>query len=313
MAKPYFIIVLIISFAFISANLKEVKKPKSIEQLGEKLFFDPILSKDNTISCGSCHKPEFAFGDNSAFSIGVDSVLTKRNTPSVMNVSAFSSFFWDGRAKTLEEQALMPIEHPNEMDLPMEEALIRLNQNKEYKRLFKKFFKAPATKENLGKAMAAFQLSLETANSPFDRWMNGDKMAMSLAAQKGRKIFNEKAKCFDCHFGPDFNGGDFKNIGLYDGKAFNDQGRFIVTGDSADLGKFKTSGLRNIAVTAPYMHNGMFSTLREVIEFYNTPDSFVKDPINRDSLLNQPLNLTEQEMLELEEFLKALTDQRFVK
>ncbi|MBA3899094.1 MAG: cytochrome-c peroxidase, partial [Bacteroidetes bacterium] len=258
MAKPLIVTILIISFAFISANLIEVKKPETKEQLGEKLFFDPILSKDYSISCASCHKPEFAFADNIAFSFGVDSAFTLRNTPSVMNVSAFSSFFWDGRAKTLEEQALMPIEHPGEMDLPIEEALQRLNSHKEYQKLFKKIFKSPATKENLGKAMAAFQLTLETGKTPFDRWMDGDDNAMSAAAINGRKIFHEKAKCFDCHFGPDFTGDEVKNIGLFDGQDFNDKGRFVITNDSSDLGKFKTSGLRNIALTAPYMHNGMF-------------------------------------------------------
>jgi cytochrome c peroxidase len=313
MSKSLFIIILTASFAFISASISEGKKPKTIAQLGEKLFFDPILSKDYSISCGSCHNPNIAFSDSIAFSLGVGSAATKRNTPTVMNVGSFSAFFWDGRAKNLELQAIMPIEHPDEMALPISEALFRLNNHKEYRKLFKKFFNAAATAENIGQAMAAFQLGLETANTPFDRWMNGDENAMSASAKNGRQIFNNKGKCFDCHFGPDFNGDEFKNIGLYDGQKFNDAGRFEFTKDSADLGKFKTPGLRNIAITAPYMHNGMFSTLREVIDFYNNPDLFVQNPINRDSLLNQPLNLTEQEMIDLEAFLHALTDERFKK
>jgi cytochrome c peroxidase len=289
----------------------DVKKSKSIEQLGEKLFFDPILSKDFTISCASCHKPAFAFGDNVAFSKGLGGALTARNTPSVMNVSAFERFFWDGRAKTLGEQALMPIEHPGEMGLPIEEAIERLNNNKVYKKLFEKFFNAPANRENLGKAIAAFQLSLETSSTPFDRWMNGSQSAVSESAKRGRQVFNEKGKCFDCHFGPDFTGDEFRNIGLFDGTTLIDKGRFEVTKDSADLGRFKTPGLRNIAVTAPYMHNGMFATLKEVIDYYDNPAKFIHNSINRDSLLNVPLNLTEQEKADLEEFLHTLTDDRF--
>ncbi|HET6243342.1 MAG: c-type cytochrome [Bacteroidetes bacterium] len=317
MTRTLTLLVLLIGFVFLAAftNNPGVKskniKIKTVSQLGEKLFFDTILSKNYSISCSSCHKPNFAFSDNVALSFGVDSIKTKRNTPTVMNVEEMSSFFWDGRASSLEQQALMPIEHPDEMGLPITEAIKRLNDNPEYSRLFKKIFKSKASKENIGISLAEFQKSLGTANSPFDRWMNGNEGAMNESAIRGREIFNTKGKCFDCHFGPDFTGNEFKNIGLFNGLEFNDVGRFEISKDSSDLGKFKVPGLRNIAVTAPYMHNGMFTTLRESIEFYNQPDKFVKNRINEDSLMLSPLNLSEQEITDIEEFLKALTDSRF--
>lgn len=293
--------------------MKQRKEPSSKEELGELLFFDPILSRDKTISCASCHKPEFAFGDNVALSFGVDSAIGTRNTPSAMNVASRSFFFHDGRAETLEEQAIGPIENPVEMDLPVNEAVRRLNEDPEYSKFFMKIFGKKATRENLAESIAAYERTLETSDTPFDRFMQGDELAMSEAAKRGQVLFNEKAKCFDCHFGPDFTGDEFRNIGLYNGKDLNDAGRFVVTKDSADIGKFKVPGLRNIAVTAPYMHNGMFRTLREVIDFYNDPEQFVKGSVNIDTLLQQPLDLSEQEKQDLEAFLHALTDVRFSK
>jgi cytochrome c peroxidase len=290
---------------------KPRKEPSTIEELGELLFFDPLLSKDQTISCASCHKPELAFADNVPFSFGVDSTPGTRNTPSAMNVSSRESFFHDGRAASLEEQALGPIENPVEMNAPMSVVVQRLNDDPEYSRFFKKIFGTKATRENLAEAIAAFERTLETGNTPFDRFMQGDESAISEAAKRGQMIFNEKAKCFDCHFGPDFTGDEFRNIGLFNGKELNDSGRYVVTKSISDIGRFKVPGLRNVTVTAPYMHNGMFGTLRQVIEFYNDPKQFVKESVNIDTLLMKPLGLTEQEMQDLEEFLKTLTDDRF--
>lgn len=294
------------------AGEKKIRKePSSIEELGELLFFDSLLSKDQTLSCASCHKPEFAFADNVPFSFGVDSTPGTRNTPSAMNMSARESFFHDGRAASLEEQALGPIENPLEMNVPVSEVVRRLNEDPEYLRFFKKIFGKKADSKNLAEAIAAYERTLETSDTPFDRYMNGDDQAISEAAKRGQVIFNEKGKCFDCHFGPDFTGDDFRNIGLFNGKELNDSGRYVVTKDPSDLGRFKVPGLRNIAVTPPYMHNGMFKTLREVIEFYNDPKQFVKESVNIDTLLNKPLGLSVQEMQDLEEFLRALTDDRF--
>lgn len=283
----------------------------SEQQLGEQLFFDPILSLDSTISCASCHKPEFAFADNEPNSAGVGGRRGNRNTPSAMNLVDHNFFFWDGRAESLEEQALGPIHNPVEMDLPLSLAIRKLKKHKSYNQSFYAVYgKAPST-ELLAKAIAAYENTLETGNTAFDKYMSGrDTTVFSQSAKRGLTIFNNKGKCFDCHFGSDFNGSDkFRNIGLYNGKNLNDEGRFKVTGKAKDLGAFKIPGLRNIALTAPYMHNGMHKTLREVIDYYNEPDKFVNNSVNRDSLLNKPLNLTEEEKKDLEAFLLSLTDE----
>lgn len=287
------------------------KEPATKEELGEMLFSDPILSQNNSISCASCHIPSHAFADTSAVSKGVDGRTGNRNTPSAMNLSARNFFFHDGRSKSLEDQAAGPIENPVEMNLPIAEAVRKLNADKNYTNYFKKIFKELPSRETLLDAIASFERTLETSNTPFDRFMKDDTGAISEAAKRGQKIFNIKGKCFDCHFGPDFTGDEFRNIGLYDGKKLNDAGRFIVTKDSSDIGKFKVPGLRNIAITGPYMHNGMFKTLKEVIDYYDTPSAFVKGSINTDSLLLKPLNLSVQEKSDLLEFLESFTDDRF--
>ncbi len=280
--------------------------------LGELLFSDPILSKDNTVSCSSCHKPAYAFADTSAVSLGVAGKRGNRNTPTTMNLSLGKSFFWDGRAKTLEEQALAPIENPSEMNLPIDEAVQRLNRNKIYNEYFKKIFNSEPTKENLALAIAEFERTLETSNSPFDYWkFSNDSAAVSKAAKRGFTIFNGKGTCNKCHFGADFTTHEFRNIGLFNGKNLNDSGRSNISAKTEDIGKFKTPSLRNIAITAPYMHNGMFKTLEQVIEFYNDSKKIVPNAINKDSLLEKPLNLTRQEKSDLKAFLVSLTDKRF--
>lgn len=290
-------------------SFKEEKKMRA-EKLGELLFFDPILSEDSSISCASCHKPEFAFADTMAFSTGVHGRKAMRNTPSAMNMAARDAFFWDGRAATLEDQALGPIENPNEMNLPIQEALNRLN-NSRYKILFVQAFGRQADKRNLGEAIAAFERTLETSNTPNDRWLNDESGGLTEQQERGRDIFRVKGKCFECHFSPDFTVDDFRNIGLFDGNTYNDSGRYSVTHNPADIGKFKVPGLRNVAVTSPYMHNGSMRTLREVIDYYNQPHILVPGAIGRDSVLSKPLNLTETEKEDLEAFLHSLTDDRF--
>jgi len=281
--------------------------------LGKKLFNDKILSKDNTISCASCHLPEYGFSDTTAFSKGIEGRATTRNTPSVLNMKNRPYFFWDGRAASLEEQALMPIAHPDEMGLPIKEAVARLNASSEYRKLFMRIFKQLPNSRNLGAAFAAFERTLETDSSRFDAYMD-DLIAFTESEERGRKLFiSDKTKCFDCHRGPDFTDDQFKNIGLFDGYALNDSGRYLITRKKEDLGKFKTPGLRNIALTAPYMHNGMFQTLEEVVEYYNNPGAFVLNPINIDSTLSEPLSLSKQEKSDLVAFLKTLTDKRFQK
>jgi cytochrome c peroxidase len=309
-ASIIFIVVTLLS----SCSGKEAAKIYSTEEtLGESLFMDPILSRDSTISCASCHKPEFAFADNSPVSKGVEGRKGDRNTPSCMNQKDRNFYFWDGRAESLEQQALGPIENPVEMDLPLSAAIRRLKRSEAYSKSFYAIYgKAPSI-DLLAKALAAYQNSLETNNTPFDDYMSGkDTSGFSESAKRGLSIFNTKGKCFDCHFGSDFTGNDrFRNIGLYNGKNLNDVGRYKLTGKQQDLGGFKTPGLRNIAQTAPYMHNGMLKTLNEVIDYYNEPDKFVNNSINRDTLLKKPLGLTETDKKDLEAFLLTLSDRRF--
>lgn len=288
-------------------------EPKDATELGERLFSDPILSLDSTISCQSCHLPEYAFADTAMVSRGVGGRLGKRNAPGITNMAGRSHFFFDGRVVSLEDQVLMPIQDTVEMRLTLEQVEQRLRRHAVYGPVFQRVFGRKANAEDLAKALADFVRTLETAATPYDRWMFEEPGGMSEAAVRGREIFLEKGKCFDCHFTPDFTADEFKNIGLYNGKDLNDVGRFAITKNPADLGSFKVPGLRNVAVTAPYMHNGKFRTLDEVIDFYNDPAKVVPDAINRDTTLAKPLNLTTAEKSDLKAFLEALTDDRFVR
>ena len=301
-----------IAISFIQAAFIN-EEPEDKAALGKMLFFDPILSIDNTISCATCHKAEFAFADTAAVSLGVNKKKGARNTPSAMNVALQSVFFWDGRAKNLEEQALMPIENPDEMNLKIDEAISRLQQNDEYKKYFQKIFNSAPTKENLAASIAAFERTLETSNSPFDTWkFYDDSTAVDDAVKRGFTVFNTKGKCIQCHFGSNLTTNEFRNIGLFNGKDLNDSGRAAISHNMEDVGKFKVAALRNVAVTAPYMHNGMFRTLKEVIEFYDDPRKIVSGAIGIDSLLAKPLGLTQQDKDDLEAFLNALTDKKFL-
>lgn len=310
--KKYIIISLFLIGSIAVFSSFSTDEPSDAVALGKLLFSDPILSKDNKVSCASCHRPEYAFADTSAVSIGVNGKRGNRNTPSAMNLRFDTALFWDGRAKTLEEQALAPIENPDEMNLPIQEAIVRLRRNKKYNSWFKKIFNSEPNAENLAKSIAAFERTLETSDSPFDNWkFYDDANAVSDAVKRGFTIFNEKGKCVKCHFGSDFTNHEFRNIGLFDGKRFNDSGRSVVTGNKTDIGKFKIPGLRNIAVTAPYMHNGNAKTLMEVIDFYDDTEKTIPSPINKDSILAKPLGLSQNEKKDLEAFLISLTDKRF--
>ena len=207
----------------------------------------------------------------------------------------------------------MPIQNPDEMGLPIEEAVLRLNKSREYRLLFQKIFGQKPTAQNLAAAFSAFEQTLETVDSKFDDWSN-DLKKLTAREERGRQLFlGDKAKCFDCHRMEDFTTDEFKNIGLYNGKELPDAGLFNLTKKEADLGKFKTPGLRNVAVTAPYMHNGMFKTLEEVLDYYNDPRKFVIDPLNIDETLKDPLGLTDREKQDIIIFLRTLTDKKYLK
>jgi cytochrome c peroxidase len=311
-------LIAIIGTVFLACSLKPESKDRVLTveteiDLGQKLFFDNILSSDRSINCGSCHIPAFAFADTVAFSKGVGGRLGSRNAPSVMNVAFRDSVFWDGRAHSLEDQVVFPVENPAEMNLPFGEAIARIQAVKEYQKLFLKIYNESPNRKNIIKAISAFEKSLETEDTPNDRWLN-DEEPSDMTAQmiRGRELFTgTKTKCFDCHYTPDFTSDEFHNIGLFDGVALNDSGRYNVTKRVEDIGKFKIPGLRNVAMTAPYMHNGMLKTLREVIDYYDDPSQFVKNPYAIDSLMPRKIGLTESEKEDLEAFLHSLTDDRF--
>ena len=244
-----FICVILSAFTESGSKLTDV-------QLGEKLFFDPVLSTDHSISCASCHKPEFAFADNKAFSDGVNGKKTARNTPSVMNMGMRDAFFWDGRAASLEEQVIGPIQNPNEMNLPFAEAVKRVKASKQYQQFFKQVYGKLPDSAGIVKSIAAFERTLETDQTPSDRWLNDLPNALTAQQIRGRELFTaERTKCFDCHFTPDLTSDEFRNIGLFNGQELNDSGRYLITRNPNDIGKFKIPGLRNVAMTAPYMHN----------------------------------------------------------
>ncbi|MBC7588664.1 MAG: c-type cytochrome [Chitinophagaceae bacterium] len=313
MKKFFIIFFFFLASAAIHFSFLPVDTIKTKAALGKKLFNEKILSKDSSISCASCHIPEFGFADTVALSKGIFGRLTKRNTPSVLNMKNRPYFFWDARAETLEQQALMPIANPDEMGLPIKEAVARLNAHPVYKKLFLQVFGTVPNAKNLSAAFAAFEKTLETGESKFDLSVD-DKVQLTVSEERGRNLFiSDKTHCFDCHRGEDFTNDDFKNIGLFDGHELNDKGRFNQTKDSLDLGKFKTPGLRNIAITAPYMHDGRFATLEQVVEYYNSPTHFISNPINIDKTLAVPLRLSPQNKNDLIAFLKTLTDKRYVK
>lgn len=311
----YFGFIAVFMFFLASFQLPEPSfvsdRPFTEVDLGQKLFFDPILSLDSTISCSSCHNPQYAYADNRVISPGVGDSLGRRNAPSVMNMAYRPYFFYDGRSATLEEQVRVPIEDPNEMHLMYDEAVRRIQQSIYYDSLFQLVYNDIPNENNIAIAIAEFQRSLESdGSSPFDQWMNDEDLnALTESQKRGRELFlSDEMRCFDCHFGPDFTGDEFRNIGLYDGETLLDKGRYELTGEESDIGKFKVPTLRNIGLTAPYMHNGMFATLEEVIDFYSNPYDFVKKPINMDSTMIEPLHLNNQQKEDFVNFLQSLTD-----
>ena len=269
--------------------------------LGKRLFFDPILSKDGTVSCASCHKPEHGFADDKPVSIGIKGQKGERNTPTIFNAFRPKLLFWDGRAMGLEEQALGPIENPIEMGEDLKNVVNKLNNLPYYKKAFDEVFgKGEITKEKLAEVVAEFERTAVSKDSNYDRYKAGDSSALSESARRGLVLFEGKAMCIACHNGPDFTDYDFHNIGL---PITEDVGRAKITQKREDIRKFKTPTLREVARTAPYFHTGEFETLEQVIAYYNAgggQDQY-KDP------LKEPLNLTEEEQLDLVEFLKSLT------
>lgn len=294
--------------------------PVSKAELGAILFFDPILSGDSSISCGSCHQKEFAFADNKSVSIGIDGNFTGRNTPSAMYMKGREHYFWDGRAQTLEHQASGPIINEMEMGATIEQVIERLNRSDFYLQAFQFVYGENPDSSKLVNALAEFQRTLSPYTSPYDQFLAGDHLALSDAAIRGLDLYTRRSNCGLCHGEGDFTTDIFTNIGLYNGEEYDDAGRFLITGDSIDLGLFKTPTLRNLSATAPYMHDGSMATLMEVLIYYNTPDSIIDNSINRDDRVRIPKRVREKsdiftmdELRDLEAFLLALNDSIYLK
>jgi len=310
--------------------------------LGRKLYFDTRLSKDGTLACATCHDVSRGFPDQRSVSEGIGDHLGKRSAPTTMNAALMQSQFWDGRAPSLEEQAKLPILNPIEMGHPdAAGAMAAVNSDPAYVGLFQKAYGRTPNYDDLGRAIASFERTLIFLDAPFDRFAGGDSRAISAAAQRGLNLFNGKARCVSCHMINSSNplGTDnlFHNIGVSartqnfealaakalgvlkensDSAALDklaietdmsELGRFLVTKNRGDVGAFKTEQLRNVGLTAPYMHDGSLKTLWDVMDHYNKggeTNAYLDGGI-------EPLNLSESEINDVVAFLFTLTDERF--
>src|SRR3984957_12692638 len=310
--------------------------------LGRKLYFDTRLSKDGTLACATCHDVSRGFTDHRSVSEGIGDHLGKRSAPTTMNAAMMQSQFWDGRAPSLEEQAKLPILNPIEMGHPdAASAMAAINADHAYQGLFQKAYGRAPNYDDLGRAIASFERTLIFLDAPFDRFAAGDGTALSAAAQRGLALFNGKARCVSCHMINSSNplGTDnrFHNIGVSARKQnfealaaqalgilnqnnntealdklaiqtdMSELGRFLVSKQREDIGSFKTEQLRNVGLTAPYMHDGSLHTLWDVMDHYNKggeTNAYLDGGI-------EPLNLSESEIDDVVAFLFALTDTRF--
>jgi cytochrome c peroxidase len=274
------------------------------ELLGRTLFFDPRLSGSGWISCASCHNPGFSWSDGLPRALGHGMGQLGRRTPTLLNLAWSPALFWDGRAESLEEQALGPIEAAGEMNLKLDDMIARLQSIDGYRPLFERAYPGESiSTETVAKAIATFERGLVSADAPFDRWIAGDEGAISAAAERGFVLFNEKARCSTCHSGWRFTDDSFYDIGMQ----HNDVGRAKVT---PKIGlahfAFKTPTLRSIAQRAPYMHDGSSATLEEVIDLYDR-GGVVRRPSLSPEI--KPLDLTSGEKQDLVAFLETLTSQ----
>jgi cytochrome c peroxidase len=271
--------------------------------LGAQLFFDPRLSVDDTVSCATCHEPAKAWANHDPVDTGVKGKTGTRNSGTILDAAYMEFQFWDGRATTLEEQALGPIHNPVEMGETLENVVRKLNGIDGYRAQFKAVFDSEVTADGIAKAIAAFERTVLSGPSPFDKYMAGDKTAMSAAAIRGLRVFNGKAQCRTCHKGPIFSDQSFHNVGVGMDRPDPDVGREAVTKDPRDRGKFKTPTLRNVALTWPYLHDGSAKTLEEVVEFYDRGG--VQNPTL--DIFISPIGLSADERADLVAFLEALT------
>jgi cytochrome c peroxidase len=271
--------------------------------LGRQLYFDGRLSADGTVSCATCHAPDKGFSDGRPTSTGIKGQVGKRNAPVTLNRIFSQEQFWDGRSPSLEDQALGPVQNPIEMGHTLKGMVATLSAIKGYREQFRQVFGTKVTASGVAKAIAAFERSLVCGNSAFDRYEDGDDAALSERELRGLDLFREKGSCVRCHTGFAFTDERYHNIGVGFDKPNPDLGRYDVTKKESDKGSFKTPTLRNIAASAPYLHDGSAKTLEDVIEFYDKGG--IKNPNLSDEI--KPLDLTTTEKGELVAFLESLS------
>ena len=301
--------------------------PEKVE-LGKLLFFDARLSADGSLACVSCHLPDQGWATHTPLSPAYPTNMERRLSPTLINVAYNKALLWDGRAGALEKQALGPIQNPIHMNQNLDLLVEKLRAIPDYAKRFQDVFGTPVTSEGLGKALAAFERTLVTRNAPFDRYLGGDQQAMSESALRGMELFKGKARCILCHNGPNFTDSQFHNLGVpaapllehplvqaslrFDAKRMNvpeydqvkeDLGRYLVTKEDRDKGAFKTPTLRNVTQRDPYMHNGIFQSLEDILDFYDGGGGTVSGK----SPLIQPIGLTIQDKRDLLAFLQSLT------
>lgn len=290
--------------------------------LGKMLFFDPKLSKSGQISCSSCHDPEMGWTDRRRVALGHDHLEGMRNTPSLYNMANRTVFFWDGRASSLEQQASGPLTAHNEMAMNIEELPSRLSHLQGYAPYFEAAFgDKQVTYDRIVGALATFQKTIKSQPSRVDLFIDGKYDALSDQEIYGMHLFRTKGRCMNCHYGKDLTDDSFHNIGLtYYKRLYEDLGRYNITKDPDDVGKFKTPSLRDLLLTRPWMHNGLFDNLEGIVNIYNsgmhmidpTPEKKAADPLYpvTDSLM-QPLKLSREEVKSIVAYLEALSGTRY--
>ena len=278
-------------------------------ELGKKLFFDPVMSRNNEVSCASCHLPGNAFSDTLSFSPGVDGAAGVRNAPSLANVAYHPYFTREGGVPSLEMQVLVPIQEHNEFDFNILEIAARLKEDPDYQQMSQKAYGREPDHYVITRALATFERSMISGNSPYDKYFyQNNSSALTEEELKGMELFfSDKTNCSSCHSSFNFSDYSFKNNGLY--KEYKDQGRFRLTNDEADRAVFKVPSIRNVELTGPYMHDGSMASLEEVIAHYNLGG---KDHPHKSDLI-RPLNLSQEEQSDLLAFLQSLTDKDFIK
>jgi len=278
--------------------LATAKSPSTQAVIGWKLFSDPLLSRPKNISCATCHDPNKGFGDGLSRGKGAYGHTLPRHTPSVVNLQNAPHLFWDGRVQSLEEQAIVPLTNPIEMDMTPTEIVSRVASQPHYQRAFAAIDVNDIRIEDIVGAIAAFERTLVTGPTPFDRWLQGDQDALNAAQKRGRMIFFTRGQCAICHIDNDFTDHAFHNIGT---GTSNDLGRFSTTQQEEDRGRFKTPSLRNWQGREPFMHDGRFASMRDVLQYYSAPPQ----PAVGESELD-PLEFDDGEITDLLTFLETL-------